>query len=214
MRRVKMPTKKPAKHHNSALAPKVAMRRWLVEQLGGIEKVRVLDCFAAKGMLWERAYDRTPNYLGLDIRQFDDERRMVVTDSRRFLRHQDVDVRAWNLFDLDAFGTPLEHLALLCERWRQVGGGREPIGICLTDGTGFNANMNSTSRGLLRYVGMAQHRGATVQADYRSAIFNAAVAKALDAARFRIVASKSATQQNAGNEMVYVALHLEPVPVN
>lgn len=210
-RRVKMPKRSAAKHHNSALAPKVAMRRWLVEQLGGIDSVRVLDCFAAAGMLWDKAYRRTESYLGLDVRQFDDARRMIVCDSRRFLRHADVDVREWNLFDLDAFGSPLEHLAILCERFHRIGGPAGPIGVCLTDGTGFNSKMNGTPHGLLRYVGMAQHRGTRVQSDMRGPIFTAAITKALAHGRLRLVDSKSSTK-DGGAEMTYVAMHLEPQP--
>lgn len=205
--RVKMGRRpSPAKHHNSALTAKVEIRRWLVEQLGGIDAVRVLDCFCAKGMLWERAYDRTRAYLGLDVRRFDDDRATITGDSRRFLRHRDVALERWNLFDLDAFGSPLEHLALVANRLRVPPGQR--VGFVLTDGAGFNARMNSTPKGLLAYVGISRHRGAHVQAELRDEVFSRAVTKALDTARLKLVAGKF-SESTKGAGMKYVALLAE-----
>jgi hypothetical protein len=205
--RVKMPARKKESSHNSALSAKVAMRRWLAEQLGG--KPMVLDCFCAGGMLWDKAYGRTERYVGLDVRQFDDDRRTIVTDSRRFLRHQDVRLEDYEIIDLDAFGSPLEHLAIICDRIRLEPGRK--LGICLTDGTGFNSRMNGTPRGLLHYVGMNVHRGTRVQGDYRTDIFNAAVNKALRHAKLRVLDSRSASKGKAGAGMVYVALLLQRV---
>lgn len=209
--RVKMPSRRsgPTQHHSSAKTAKVELRRWLVEQLGGIAAVRVLDCFCAKGALWEKAYDKTSAYLGLDIRRFDDERRTIVGDSRRFLRHRDVHLSEWNLFDLDAFGSPLEHMAIICHRLRVPAGQR--VGFVLTDGTGFNAKLNSINSGLLRYVGMVRHRGSKVQDRYRDDIFNAAVTKSLRAAGLRVLQTRAATKDDTRTEMRYVALLTESV---
>lgn len=208
-RRVCFAPKKPAQHHSSALSAKVELRRWLVEQLGG--KPRVLDCFCAKGTLWERAYESTPRYLGLDLRQFDDVRRTIVCDSRRFLRHVDVRLEDFDLFDLDAFGSPLEHLAIICNRIRVERGRR--VGFCLTDGTGMPVAMNSTSRGLLAYVGIAVHRRARVQLDYRHEIFGMALRKALETAGLRQIAARRAERASGvhskGREIVYLALVAE-----
>lgn len=157
-------------------------------------------------MLWERAYDKTKNYLGLDKRQFDDERRTIVCDSARFLRHQDVRLAQWDLFDLDAFGSPLEHLAILGHRLRVEPGRR--VGICLTDGTGFNSKMNGTPHGLLRYVGLNPHKGTRVQADYREEVFGLAVTKAIRTARLTVIQGKE-SKKTGGSEMRYTALLCE-----
>jgi hypothetical protein len=200
--------KKPASH-NSALTAKVEMRRWLVGELSKHlhRAPAVLDCFCAAGMLWDKAYGKTPNYLGLDVRQFDDERRTIVTDSRRFLRHADVKLGEFDIFDLDAFGSPLEHLAIICDRLRLPHGRR--IGVLLTDGTGFNSKMNGTPKGLLHYVGIEPHKGTKVQASQRDVIFRLAVAKALATAGLKPIETRRAAKESGGSEMRYAALLLE-----
>jgi hypothetical protein len=127
--------------HNSSAAAKAKLREWLVEQLGG--KPRILDCFAGPGRMWATAYKSTPLYLGIErhARAADDKRRLIFCDSRRYLRHRETKLEDFDLFDLDAFGTPYEHLALICHRLALAPGRR--VGFCLTDGLGFNAAMNS-----------------------------------------------------------------------
>lgn len=209
MKRVVFKKTKPQASHNSALSAKVEMRVWLVDQLQAALKrpPQVLDCFCAAGMLWEKAYAKTPHYLGLDLRQFDDDRRTIVCDSARFLRHQDVKLESWDLFDLDAFGSPLEHFAILCDRLRLPRGRR--IGVCLTDGTGFNSKMNGTPHGLLHYVGVNRHKGTKVQSTARDSIFRMAVSKGLGLAELKLVASKRAVKEEGGAAMRYYALLLE-----
>lgn len=208
-RRVVYSKRKGEASHNSALSAKVEMRRWLVgeltQHLG--RPPRILDCFCAGGMLWQKAYDCTPHYLGLDVRLFDDARQTIVTDSRRYLRHADVKLEAFDLFDLDAFGSPLEHLAIIAARLRLEVGRR--IGICLTDGTGFNSKMNGTSKGLLTYVGVRPHKGTKVQAHERDVIFRMAVGKALATAGLAMVDTRRAAKEEGGAAMRYLALLLE-----
>lgn len=168
-----------ASHHNSALSAKVELRRWLrseVHRANG-EEPMILDCFCAAGMLWEKAYEKTSRYLGLDLRQFDDERRTIVTDCTRFLRHVDVRLETFNLFDLDAFGSPFEPFAIICERLKLAPG--RVVGFALTDGTGYAARMGNLPRGLLDYVGMQRHRSSQVQSMFRDQIMAMGIAKAL-----------------------------------
>lgn len=143
-----------AKVHNSAPKAKAEIRRWLVEQLGG--SPRILDCFAGPGGMWRLAYGETDRYLGLDRETAaDDPRRLIRCDSRRYLRHRAADLSAFDIFDLDAYSSPYEHLALICSRIRPT----RRVGFVLTDGLGFNAAMNSLDGALLAYVGLERHRG-------------------------------------------------------
>lgn len=191
---------------NSSASTKIELRRWLVGELGGAP--RILDCFCAAGEMWRRAYDAPgPDpYLGLDKEQYDDARATIVCDSRRFLRHVDVDLGAWDLFDLDAFGTPLEHLAIICERLRPAAGRR--VGFALTDGTGWNAKLNSVNGGALEFLGLRRHRGGKVHMQHRDAIFEAAVKKCLLMAGLRRVEAREAKKEG-GAGMRYAALLCE-----
>lgn len=188
---------------NSSASTKVELRRWLVEQLGGAP--RVLDCFCAAGEMWRRAYGEPgpDRYLGLDRERYDDARATIICDSRRFLRHVDVELGAYDLFDLDAFGTPLEHLALVCARLRPAAGRR--VGFALTDGTLFNAKMNSVSSGLLEFLGMQRHRGGKVQLMHREAMHSTAVRRCLEMAGLRLLEAREAKKE-AGAGMRYQAL--------
>lgn len=200
-------TKAPSKRHNSAVSAKVELRQWLAGGLGGAP--RILDCFAAGGMLWDRAYGRPgpDRYVGLDLEQFDDERAMIVCDSRRYIRHADVDLGRFDLFDLDAYGSPLEHLALICHRLRTAPGRR--IGFALTDGTGMAAGLNSLPHGLLQYVGVARHQRSRVQFDHRDHIIGMAVSKSLATARLRVLESRIAKNDKTGPAMRYAAVLAE-----
>lgn len=205
-------TRKLPQHHNSALSVKVGMRRWMVEQLGG--HPMILDCFCAGGMLWDRAYDRTSSYVGLDLRQFNDERRTIVTDSLRYLRHADANLDQFDLFDLDAYGSPMEHLAAICQRIQRPKGKR--VGFILTDGTAFNSRMNGTNHGLLHYIGVSSHERARVQADYHSDIIAMGITKALRTAGLTSVETRKAenTAHSGGNQgmgggMIYIGILAE-----
>lgn len=203
-RRVVFHKRKEAKTNTSA-GVKVELRRWLVEELGG--EPRILDCFAAAGVMWRKAYDSTSRYLGLDLKPFDDSRRLIQCDSRRYLRHAETDLSKFDLFDLDAFGSPLEHLALVCHRLTVPKGKR--VGFALTDGTAFNTKMNAVNRGLLDYAGIVLHRHSGVQYDYRDHIFQMVVDKALKIAGLRVVAAREA-KKASGAGMRYRAMVCEP----
>ena len=200
-------SKSAPKRHNSALSVKVELRQWLGDMLGG--SPRILDCFAAKGMLWDRAYGRPgpERYVGCDLEQVDDERAIIVCDSRRYIRHADVDLARFDLFDLDAYGSPLEHLALICHRLRVVRGRR--VGFVITDGTGMCAGLNALPHGLLNYVGVARHQRSRVQFDHRDHIIGMAVAKAMTTARLRVIESRIAKNDKTGPAMRYGALLAE-----
>lgn len=192
VKRIKTSRTKP-KSHNSALSTKIELRRWLVEKLGG--SPMILDCFCAEGMLWERAYDKTPRYLGLDIRQFNDERRTIVCDSRRYLRHSATQLERFDLFDLDAFGTPMEHLGIICNRLRLAPG--KQVGFALTDCTAFTARMSGLPAAMLAYIGMARHKPSHVQDDYRNDIAGAVVAKAMKMAKLDVLEVRRARNERS-----------------
>lgn len=137
---------------NSALTAKVELRQSVLERLG-VDSPRVLDCFCAGGEMWRAAYGGTDNYLGLDKNQFDDERRTVVCDNTRFLRHYSLDLDQFDVFDLDAFGSPAYPLAIICQRlrWSRV----DKVAVFLTD----DNKRGALPSGLLNYLGLERGGG-------------------------------------------------------
>lgn len=197
-----------ASHHNSALSAKVEIRRWLaaeVKKANG-EDPHVLDCFCAAGMLWDKAYDKTPNYLGLDLRQFDDPRRTIVTECSRYLRHVDVKLETFSIFDLDAFGSPFEQFAIICHRIKLTPG--RVVAFVLTDGTGYAARMGNIPRGLLEYVGVQRHKSSQVQSMFRDQIMAMGIEKALRTAGLTELARRGAKldAKQGSAEMRYIGI--------
>ena len=68
--------------------------------------MRVLDVFSGEGLLWDKAYQRTTNYLGIDV---DDSlpthgRTIIHKDSLATLK--ELDLNQFDLIDIDAFADP------------------------------------------------------------------------------------------------------------
>jgi hypothetical protein len=203
MRKIKLQTKKRwAVHTNTSLEDKVAIRRHVMEKLGK-DNPRILDCFCANGLMWRHAYDCSKNYIGLDLNDPNDERHTVVCDNRRYLRHADLD--QFDIFDLDAFGSPLEQLAIICNRipWTT----KTKVGVVLTDGTGLNAKLNSVNAGMLKWLGLSRHRGAKVQMEDRDNIIAMGILKAAEMAR-ATVSDVEVYKKETGSGMRYIGFIL------
>lgn len=119
------------KVHNSknALAAKIDLRRRVLEH---VSPAHVLDVFCGQvGEMWQRAWFDAESYLGIDREwRIEDRRRRMVCDNRIALRA--LDLQAFNIFDLDAFGQPWEHAIILAARRRWAPG--EIGAMVLTDG--------------------------------------------------------------------------------
>ena len=193
--------------HSSSAGAKAKLRTWLVEQLGG--KPRILDCFAGPGRMWATAYRSTELYLGIEKepRGLEDRRRLIFCDSRRYLRHRATKLGDFDLFDLYAFGTPYEHLAIICSRLKGLEPGRR-VGFCLTDGLGFNAAMNGMATGLLQYIQLERHKGTRTQSLLRDEIAEAAIRKAFSEAKLSLVDARRA-EKHGSTAMRYTALLCE-----
>jgi hypothetical protein len=112
---------------------KVAIRRSVAEAIGG--PVHVFDAFAGAGGLYREVWrEVVASYTGCDKRYFADGRRMFVADNRRVLRA--IELQAFNVFDLDAYGCPWEQALIIAAR-RGIAAG-ERVGIVVTEGNGAN----------------------------------------------------------------------------
>lgn len=201
MRRVILKSTKRAQSFSSSRGAKSDMRRRLISQLGA-DRPRILDLFCGPGGMWKHAYGSTRDYLGLDMTQYDDSRPTIVCDNSRFLRLAGLDLDQFDIFDLDAYGSPSYQLAIICSRLRWTRTNR--VGIVLTDGSGFNAAMNSTNSGLLEYLGMSRHKGSRVSYDNRESVLAATIQKAAAHAG-AVVEHLRKMQKRGGFEMIYVS---------
>ena len=100
----------------------------------------VFDAFAGSGQMFAGAWSRAEAYCGCDQKYIRDRRRlMYVADNRRVLRS--IDLRAYNVFDLDAYGIPWEQAVIIADR-RPVAPA-ELIGFAFTDGAGLSYKANN-----------------------------------------------------------------------
>jgi len=200
-RKVKIALKRErwALHTNTSIVDKVKVRHHVLEHLG-IENPRILDCFCAKGEMWREAYSSTENYIGLDLERFHDARDTLICDNTRFLRQADLD--QFDVFDLDAYGSPFECLAIIAHRlkWSRT----KRVGIVLTDGTGMNSKLNAMNREFLGWIGAKTHMKTKVQMNNRENFIVAGMMRAAALADAKIENVLVAYKDKGGASMRYI----------
>jgi hypothetical protein len=118
-------------HGVGGKAAKVEIRREVVVALDA--PARVFEAYAGAGGLWRAIWrDAAEAYVGCDVKWYQDERRAFVADNRRVLRA--IDLAAFNVFDLDAYGSPWEQAVIIAAR-RKVAAA-ERVGLIVTEGLG------------------------------------------------------------------------------
>jgi hypothetical protein len=187
---------------NSSYDAKIKVRKFVVDSLKNKDPM-ILDCFAAKGKMWELAYDKTPNYLGIDMKLYLDDRKMICADNLSYLKSADLD--QFDIFDLDAYGSPMNAIAIIAKRfqWRT----KTEIGIVFTDGTGFNAKMSGTSKKYAAWLGLQSIPKIKSHLDYRDDLIKMAIIKCAEIAGAKTKYTK-AFLKNKGSYMRYVGFVL------
>lgn len=170
------------KKHNAstALHAKVSMRRNVLDAIGR-DRARVFDAYAGPGAMYDGAWNEAAQYTGCDEEWFRDERRVFVADNQLVLRA--LDLGAFNVFDLDAFGSPWECATIIAARRKASPG--ELIGLCLTDGSGLRLKLSGVPHALARLAGV----GGNVKLANRGheAMFNRALDVVSERMRARVV---------------------------
>lgn len=199
-------SKKPKQHENSAPTKKAEIRREICKLMQK-KNPAILDVFCADGEMWRLAYNSTENYIGLDLNQYDDPRSTFVCDNVRYLRN-DTNLSRFDLFDIDAFGSPAQSFATICERLGPI---EEEKAFVLTDGCGFASKMNSLPGGMLRYLGLEKMAGTAFQKDNRAQLLQALVLKCAARCSATIANSRIVeTKPKGGNTMIYAAFIFKP----
>ncbi len=120
-----------------AHAAKVTIRQSVLKAIGA-ERAHVFDAFAGGGEMHSAVWKGAASYTGCDMKWQRDGRRMFCADNRRVMRA--IKLTPFNVFDLDAYGSPWEQAIIACDR-RPVAAG-ELVGFCLTEGNGFAFKSN------------------------------------------------------------------------
>jgi hypothetical protein len=129
-----------------AFAAKIALRKTAA---AWVEEPRVLDLYAGPGILWNQVWKKS-QYDGCDRDWFrNDPRRLWVADNLLLARA--LDLSRWNVFDLDAYGSPWRLWWIIAIR-RQLQPG-ERVAVVFTDGTSMRARLGRIERHLAHLAG-------------------------------------------------------------
>lgn len=180
--------------HNAdnAHAAKAQIRRNVLELIGA-DKAHVFDAFAGPGAMCTDVWSKAASYVGCDKVEFQDDRKMFCADSARVMRA--IDLQAFNIFDLDSFGSPYEQIIILLAR-RKIAAG-ETIGIIITDGTELQMRLNAfpAAVGVLAGLSSAGQVGVNLNGDF---IFERILAGIARRANCEIVKRWQATNRANG----------------
>ena len=131
--------KKINNHAGAAARAKVQVRENVLDEISraGIDGVHVFDAFAGDGEMWRQVWRKADSYVGCDMTWYRDERVVFAGDNRRVLRA--IDLARFNIFDLDAWGSPWEQVMIIAARRRVAPG--ECIGVILTEGSAMKLKL-------------------------------------------------------------------------
>lgn len=110
----------------------------------------VFDAYAGAGEMYEAVWKHADRYVGCDLNLFRDGRTAYVGDNRRVLRA--IDLQPFNIFDLDAYGSPWEQ-ALIIAANRRVRPG-ELLGVALTEGSALKLKLGGMPNALRLIAGV------------------------------------------------------------
>lgn len=140
---------------------KIKIRRQALDAIGP-DNARVLDIFCGEqGEMYNEIWHDAIYYDGIDIRWTQtDKRRRYVGDNKVFIEY--LDLQRYNVFDVDAYGSPWEIMAVISKRRKWSAG--EKGAVTFTD-CDMRANLSHQVMGLphtprLRQLAYDLHRSA------------------------------------------------------
>lgn len=136
-------------NHPERAHAKVALRRQLLAAIGA-DSAAVFDAFAGSGAMHRAVWRQAASYTGCDKRWFGGDRLAFVADNCRVLRA--INLAAFNLFDLDAYGSPWTQATIIAAR-RPLAPG-ERLGLVLTDGSPMKARLGAVPGDLAALAGV------------------------------------------------------------
>ena len=153
-------------NHESSGAEKIQLRRNVLDVMGA-DRVAVLDLFAGTGAMHDAVWHQANCYVGCDLKWAEHQARVdYVCDNRRLLRTLNLD--EFNVFDLDAYGSPWEQVIIIAGRRRALAGPDDAIGLVLTDGAGMNARFGGINQTMASIAGVSSDlRGAGKQKNWK-----------------------------------------------
>jgi hypothetical protein len=140
-------------NHPASKAAKLELRRHILEH---VSPARVFDGFCGTGEMYRGVWHEAEDYVGCDERPWARTHPpRFVADNRRVMRA--IDLHAFNVFDLDAYGSPWEQVTILAARRSWAPG--EKGGLVITDGSSLNLRWGGVPHAVAKLAGMASAQG-------------------------------------------------------
>lgn len=137
------------KTNNAKTNAKSQLRREVFDAIKG--ERHTLEVFCGAGEMYQEVWKDSDSYLGIDKVKFFDKRDTMCGDARKCIRRADID--RFNIFDIDAYGSPYEVLSDILQRI----GKHKTIGFVLTDGTNMDLKLGRISKGMREFTGIDFH---------------------------------------------------------
>ena len=114
----------------------------------------VLEVFCGSGEMYDLVWHRAEKYKGVDRKKFFDARDTVCGDALKAV--SSIDLSGFNIFDVDAYGSPYDVLKILIDRISRNKKEKE-YGFVLTDGVSMDLRLGRICKGLQYFTGINFH---------------------------------------------------------
>ena len=112
----------------------------------------VLEVYCGSGEMYNAVWYKAEKYTGIDKVKFFDKRHTICGDAEKAIRL--VDINDYNIFDIDAYGSPYEILDYIVGK---IDLKNKKIGFVVTDGVNMDLKLGRVCKGLRRFIGYDFH---------------------------------------------------------
>lgn len=146
---IKMSKFNGVKTNNAKTTVKADLRNELLDK---IKQPKVLEVFCGAGEMYHQVWHKAEKYTGIDKVKYFDKRHTICGDARKALRLID-DLAEFNIFDIDAYGSPYEVLDDILK----LADIQKPVGFCITDGIDMDLRLGRVCTGIRKFIGFEHH---------------------------------------------------------
>lgn len=136
------------KTNNGPSEIKAQLREYCLER---ISDPRVLEVFCGSGVMYDRVWNNADHYLGIDKKKFFDKRNKMCGDAEKLVSK--LDPSLFNIFDIDAYGSPYTILKMIVDRVVPSG----DMAFILTDGVNMDLKMGRICKPIREMTGIEGH---------------------------------------------------------
>lgn len=129
-----------------------AKREIRMRALESISSPAVLEVFCGAGEMYESVWENANTYLGIDKVKFFDKRNTICGDAVKAV--STIDLSGYNVFDIDAYGSPYEVLDIVTRRMDKALG---EYYFVITDGVSMDLRLGRICAGLRAMTGIEFH---------------------------------------------------------